>query len=217
MVCVFVSILSIGIIPWSVIIGVFAVKQILEIGASSGDGSTEAFAIGILSNPSLPTLYTLEVSKTRFDALKNRYKNNSNILCYNLSSVDLLDFPTKSEVEKFFKELNKYPVHVVLGWLDQDINYIKKFNIPCSGIKKIKCENNIDYFDLVLIDGSEFTGKVELNLVYGAKHILLDDICTFKNYYNYMRLLNDENYELKKSNLSLRNGYAYFSRKDSNN
>lgn len=50
-----------------------------------------------------------------------------------------------------------------------------------KGIQKIKRENEIDFFDVVLIDGSEFTGFVELSEVYGAKWLLVDDINTFKN------------------------------------
>ena len=65
---------------------------------------------------------------------------------------------------------------------------------------------------MVLIDGSEFTGKPELDLVYGAKFILLDDIRAYKNYHNYKRLLNDKNYKLIEEQPFLRNGYAIFSK-----
>ena len=65
---------------------------------------------------------------------------------------------------------------------------------------------------MVLIDGSEFTGKAEMNQVYGARWILLDDICVFKNFENYNRLKNDANYTLYRENLHVRNGYAIFKR-----
>jgi hypothetical protein len=79
-----------------------------------------------------------------------------------------------------------------------------------NGIELIKSERNIEHFDMVLIDGSEFTGKAELELTYGAKFILLDDIRAFKNYENYEKLLNDPSYELIEEQLFLRNGYAIF-------
>ncbi|MBW2169777.1 MAG: tetratricopeptide repeat protein, partial [Deltaproteobacteria bacterium] len=64
----------------------------------------------------------------------------------------------------------------------------------------------------VLIDGSEFTGKAELDEVYGAKIIMLDDINGYKNYHNYQRLVADKTYELIAENWQVRNGYAAFRR-----
>ena len=78
----------------------------------------------------------------------------------------------------------------------------------------IKQENNIDFFDVVLIDGSEFSGSGELNKTYGAKFIMLDDINSFKNYNNYRLLYNDMNYEPVALNFYLRNGYAVFRKID---
>jgi len=73
-------------------------------------------------------------------------------------------------------------------------------------------EHDISHFDLVLIDGSEFTGIPELEAVYGAKYILLDDINAYKNYDNFNRLNNDPNYILRIKNMKLRNGFAFFER-----
>ncbi|MEA5510385.1 glycosyltransferase [Crocosphaera sp. UHCC 0190] len=84
-----------------------------------------------------------------------------------------------------------------------------------NGIQLIKQENSIQQFDLVLINGSEFTGTVELDQVYGAKIILLDDICTYKNWESHHRLLSDPNYKLIKQSSTLRNGYSIFIRVDS--
>ena len=98
----------------------------------------------------------------------------------------------------------------VIGWLRQDIDYIKTANVPTHGIELIKSSQKIDYFDLVLIDGSEFTGKAEFKLIYGAKFILLDDIRAFKNYDNYQRLLRDRLYQLIEVNDTLRYSYAIF-------
>ena len=106
------------------------------------------------------------------------------IKCYNLSSVSLDKFPDQTDVIEFYNQqqsgLNYYPLEQVLGWLQQDIEYIKSSHVENNGIAKIKQDHNIDYFDVVLIDGSEFTGVSELKEVYGANLILLDDINTFK-------------------------------------
>lgn len=191
-----------------------AIKTVLEIGSSSGDGSTEAFVKGISENPNNPTLFCMEVSRPRFLALQTRYKHNPSVVCYNVSSVPLAAFPTEAEVREFMRTVNtslrNFTEAMVIGWLRQDIAYIKEANVPDRGIELIKSEQKIQYFDMVLIDGSEFTGKAELELVYGAKFILLDDTRAFKNYYNFKRLSADPAYKLIKENQSLRNGYAIF-------
>ncbi len=50
-----------------------SVRTVLEIGASSGAGSTEALVSGGLANPNgPPAIHTIEVSKPRFEALAER-------------------------------------------------------------------------------------------------------------------------------------------------
>lgn len=190
------------------------IKTILEIGSSAGAGSTEAFVSGLQENPNKPLLFCMEVSKPRFAELQRKYINFPFFKCYNISSVSLEHFPNENEIIKFYctkqTYLNFYPLERVLGWLRQDIEYVKYSGVNGEGIKHIKEENNIDLFDVVLIDGSEFTGSVELEEVYGAKIIILDDTNTFKNFNNYQKLLTDDNYELLKSNNHIRNGYAVF-------
>jgi hypothetical protein len=70
-------------------------------------------------------------------------------------------------------------------------------------------------FDAVLIDGSQFTGSLELDDTYGARFLMLDDTSTFKNFTNYQRLRADPQYRLVGENPSLRNGYAIFERIES--
>ncbi|MEH2001509.1 MAG: FkbM family methyltransferase [Nostoc sp.] len=190
------------------------IKTVLEIGSSSGEGSTEAFVTGLRENPNKPTLFCMEISKTRFTELKNNYKNEYFVKCYNMSSVSVKEFPDEKEIIDFYNShhtnLNLYPLEHVLGWLRQDIEYINNSGVSDNGIQKIKQENNIDCFDLVLVDGSEFTGQAELDEVYGAKFICLDDITTFKNYRNHQKLLADQNYVLIAESTTVRNGYSIF-------
>jgi len=190
------------------------IQTVLEIGSSAGGGSTEAFVRGLRENPGSPTMYCMEISKARFAELKDRYKSDAFVKCYNVSSVSLGDFPSKAEVKKFYSStktnLNQYPLEQVLGWLQQDIEYVKGAGVEQDGIRIIREDSNIQNFDLVLIDGSEFTGSAELNKIYGAKYILLDDINAFKNHSAYFQLANDPNYTLIKENWDVRNGYAIF-------
>lgn len=190
------------------------VKTILEIGSSNGEGSTEAFVKGIQQNPNAPQLFCMEISKVRFEALQKCYETISNVRCYNASSVPLSSFPSENEVSEFYKKtksnLQGTPLETVLSWLKQDKEYVSASEVPQTGIEIIKKENNIENFDMVLIDGSEFTGKAELDLVYGARFILLDDIKTYKNFENFERLAKDPSYKLVKKNTKLRNGFAIF-------
>lgn len=189
-------------------------RHILEIGSSSGGGSTEAFARGIVQNPAEPMLHCMEVSLPRFKALQERYQDQPKIHCLHASSVGLDQFPSEKEVALFYQyiptALNHYPLETVLGWLRQDIEYIQRSGAPENGIKLIREKFDIDCFDMVLIDGSEFLGEAELDEVYGATTIILDDVNGFKNYHNYMRLKLDNEYLLALENLVLRNGFAVF-------
>ena len=193
-----------------------SIATILEIGSSSGEGSTEAFIEGMKGNPHRPTLFCMELSKPRFKALQERYAANPSVVCYNVSSVPLQAFPKEEEVLGFMNTvdttLRDFGPSEVIRWLRQDIDYVKNADVPQNGIELIKSEQNIAYFDMVLIDGSEFTGQAELEQVYGAKFILLDDIRAFKNYHNYMKLSQDPSYKLIEKQTRLRNGYAVFKR-----
>jgi glycosyltransferase involved in cell wall biosynthesis len=194
------------------------IKTVLEIGSSSGDGSTEAFVRGLQENPNHPTLFCIEVSQARFQSLQHRYADLPWVKCYNLSSVSIEKFPNEVEILNFYTTkqtyLNAYPLEQVLDWLRQDMQYLQNSGVSQGGIQKIKAENNINFFDVVLIDGSEFTGEAELEEVYGAKLILLDDINTFKNHKNYHKLLNDPNYKILGQSFSIRHGYAIFRKLD---
>ncbi|HEY9648844.1 MAG TPA: glycosyltransferase family 1 protein [Chroococcidiopsis sp.] len=194
------------------------IHTVLEIGSSSGEGSTEAFVTGLRDNPNHPTLFCMEVSTARFLALQERYAQEGFVRCYNVSSVGVDDFPSADAVVEFYthtpSNLNFYPLDTVLGWLRSDIHYVQESGVNANGIVTIQQENGIEAFDLVLIDGSEFTGAAELDAVYGAKFILLDDINTYKNHASHQRLLHDPNYVLVHQNNAVRHGFSVFRRAD---
>ena len=195
-----------------------SVANIFEIGSSSGEGSTEAFVRGIRENAAHPKLFCMEVSRCRFEKLREHYRDEPSVHCYNVSSIPLEKFPSEQEVAQFYttvpSRLRETPLPTVLRWLRQDIAYLQReAGVPQNGIERIRQENGIRDFDMVLIDGSEFTGQAELMEVYGARLILLDDTCTFKNWANRERLLHDPTYELIEESQTVRNGYAIFKRR----
>ena len=193
-----------------------SVREILEIGSSTGEGSTAAWVRGALRNPERPRLHCLEVSDERYAALVERWREYEFVHCYHLSSVPLELFPSPADVERFHREvpspLNQYDLETVLGWLQQDVDYLREHNLSSSGIAEVKAQNGIQVFDAVLIDGSEFSGRAELDEVYGARFLLLDDTETFKNWDNARRLRADPAYRLVRADPETRHGFAVFER-----
>lgn len=192
--------------------------HILEIGSSSGAGSTKAFVDGILRNPFCPVLHCIEVSRTRYSALKNAYGDRNFVKMYNVSSVPEECFPLDEEIIDFYNQhrttLNQYPIDVILGWKAEGLRYLRDSGVQQRGIVAIKSENKIKNFDLVLIDGAEFTGFAEFREIYGANIICMDDVNAFKCYRARQELLADRDYELVFEDFSIRNGFSIFIRKD---
>jgi hypothetical protein len=84
-------------------------------------------------------------------------------------------------------------------------------------VRRIKQEKQISNFDAVLIDSSEVSDEITVNVhlndgLHGARFVVLDDINSFCNYQNHRRLLTDRNYVLVAENPDLRKGYAIFKR-----
>jgi len=192
-------------------------ETVLEIGSSAGEGSTEAFVVGLSKNRGSPQLFCIEISRPRFQKLQETYKDYPFVHCYNLSTISIAQFPRPEEVIKFYNEvpsaLRQFPLPTVLGWLCQDIEYIRQTGVEVGAIEKIKADHGIETFDMVLIDGSEFAGSAEYSLVKGANFILLDDTNTFKCYKVREDLLDDPMYDLIADGPRLRNGFSVFKRR----
>ena len=194
------------------------IRTLLEIGSFTGQGSTEAFVKGLLENPHQPHLFCIEAVDSLFAALDKRYWDYPQVHCYCASTVAAEDFPSPDTVRAFYENhpqaLKQPSIEIILEWLEQDRNYIEAHDITPNIIPAIQQEYQINQFDVVLIDGSEFTGAIELEQVYGANIIILDDINTLKNYHGYHRLTADSDYVRMSYNPFLRNGYAIFYRVD---
>jgi hypothetical protein len=192
-------------------------EHILEIGSSSGEGSTDAWVRGIAENSCGPILHCIELSKPRFNNLSSHYATNPRVRCYWASSVGVRQFPTEREVAEFYNstpsKLREYPLPQVLGWLREDIDYVQRNNAPSDGIAQALRSCGRNTFDAVLIDGSEFTGIPEFAQIYGATFILLDDILTYKNWDVLHYLSKDPTYKAIMCRTDVRNGFAIFRRK----
>lgn len=68
---------------------------------------------------------------------------------------------------------------MVLGWLKQDVD-LREHELLC-GDRRDQSNARHRGFEAALIDGSEFTERAELDGVYGARFLLLDDTEAFEN------------------------------------
>lgn len=193
--------------------------SMLEIGSASGMGSTRAFIDGILTRPDRThiRLFCLEMFQPAFQELLVNTQAYPFIRCYNENSIALAELPSWDDVTHFYRTtqtfLNEYPIETVRQWYDRGIAYAEQTGLQQNGIKKIKAENRIGDFDLVLIDGSEFTGEQDLYSCIGARTIMLDDCMTYKCYHAYRVLLSHHSYTLAYANFEERHGFAVFKRK----
>jgi hypothetical protein len=194
------------------------VSTIIEIGASSGGGTTEALIKGVLNSPSKGNgvrMASVEVSRARFKNLKERYQDIPFFTPYNTSSVPLDKFPSDDDVRFFMKTTNVHGGNVteVLKWLRQDIKYVTDNGFNENGIQKIKDDFNVKSFSFACIDGSEFTGEPEYNELPNCDAYFLDDIHVIKNWVPHRTLEKDTNY-VKLFQEDIRGGSSLFCKKE---
>jgi hypothetical protein len=187
------------------------IKTVLEVGASSGDGSTEAIIAG-MSSLQEKTLYTIEANPLRFESLSERYKNLDWVKPLNGSSVSIEEYMDEDDVAFFHKhtstQLNEYSLETVLSWYEEELLSIAKWRIPTGII------DTIEKPDMVLLDGSPFTGNAEYEKVCDSKIIILDDILDIKHHHSHQALRKNKEYECLFCNLTLRNGYSIWVRRE---
>ncbi|WP_419912368.1 hypothetical protein [Hoeflea sp.] len=199
------------------------IRTFLEIGSSSGEGSTHALVSGLRKRPDTDELrlFCLEISKQRADALQAHYQEDGFVRCYNMSSIPAAAFPTDPELEHFYCNV-RYPLKprkaadklsMARNDMRTDLEYLVASGADGHGIRAIKAENGIRDFDFALIDGSEFAGERELWEVMGAKIIALDDIMTFKCWNAHRILKAHSGYRLTSMSRRVRNGYSIFERR----
>jgi hypothetical protein len=187
------------------------IKTVLEVGASSGDGSTEALIIGMAGLQD-KTLYTIEANPLRYTNLVQRYKGLDWVKPMNGSSVFIEEYMSKKDVELFYKniptQVNEYLLETVLLWHEDEILSIAKWDIPTGLI------DTIENPDMVLLDGSPFTGNAEYKKVCDSKIIILDDILDIKHHHSHQALRKNKAYECLFCNLTLRNGYSIWVKRE---
>lgn len=199
------------------------IHTFLEIGSSSGEGSTHALVSGLRKRPDTHEvrLFCLEISKQRAKALQAHYREDTFLRCYNMSSIPAAAYPTDAELIHFYCRV-RYPLKpgkaaeklgIARRDMRTDLEYLAASGADGHGIRMIKAENGIRNFDFALIDGSEFAGERELWEVMGARIIALDDIKTFKCWNAHRILRAHSGYRLFRMSRRVNNGYSIFVRR----
>lgn len=192
---------------------VYRPKQIVEIGSANGLGSTQAFIEGIVHAGIQKdcVLHCVELNVERFSELvDNVAKHDVVAMCHNGTTVPYSRYITSIEIDKIrtflqdhYRTKQQYPLSTMLDWKATERQQVEKslvVQLPRSA-------------DMIMIDGSAFSGSAEFALFDDPKVIILDDIVDIKNYQNWQRLNNDSRYIKAQQSLSLRNGYAIFVRR----
>lgn len=191
------------------------IRKIIEVGPSSGEGSTAAILKG-QRDKSRYDFHLIEIDELRFLIVKEKLKNKRNVSVHHGSTIAMTDFPDWDKIKAFYEtratNLNKHTLETVKSWYESDRNKIQNLSQEKLGLLSKIIDGAPHEFDFVLIDGGEFSGLAELELVYGAKFIALDDINSFKCYDAFHLLKNSKEYRVYAENWELRNGFAVFSR-----
>lgn len=196
--------------------------HVLEIGSANGLGSTQAFIEGALAliaeGKPAPTIYCLEAAPDRYDELAKNMKEYQFIRCFNGCSVRIADYMTDEEIDRFY-DAHGYAVNTIRDfgratvklWRKDELEMISDNNVPTDWIYVIERCHDIHDFDIVLIDGSAFTGTAEYKQVRGAKWIIMDDVNDIKCLHAHTEAIGD-GYEIDAEDLSYRNGYTVLRR-----
>lgn len=184
--------------------------KIIEIGSGHGDGSTQYLLRGLNAvNSSEKVLYCIEAKQPQFTNLVNNVKNYNFVKCYYGSSITsknclIKDFDNdiwNSPYNKINPEIVSYDL--AKRWFDEEMPIILKAK---DGVLDTILPEVI--FDMVIIDGSEFLGYSEFNLVKNrTKYLVLDDVHNcYKNFRVYCELKENEAWSIIYDNPNDRNG-----------
>lgn len=178
-------------------------RGILEVGGGTGEGSTTA-----LIGHGCP-VWSIEPDAGRYAQLARRLEGHG-VAIHDCATAGIMQ-PT--EVEIFYHNtrtnLNQYPLATVLGWLEESQRQMRE--LPCRGIETAK---RLGQPDMVLLDGSPFSGMAELWAVLDdARVIALDDTNDIKHWQSSQYLRHARGWRLVWDCPELRNGAAIFERR----
>ena len=170
-------------------------KHFLEIGTWNGLGSTAAFAKGFEERTDDYIFYSLEFNKDKFTDASKLYTDND--------KIHILNEVIWNEEPKDFYEIfpqcltNEMYKH----WNEVDIINMKKCKLFLNRT------NLPEMFDVILLDGGEFTTYYEFQILKNrCKILMLDDVNVDKCRLIVDEIRSDTSWKIIKSD-TVRNGY----------
>jgi hypothetical protein len=170
-------------------------KTFLEIGTWNGLGSTRAFSTGFINRNDDYIFYSLECNKEKHADASKLYTNNDKI--HILNEVIWNEEP--SDFYKIFPQCltNRIYKH----WNEVDIINKKKCNLFLNR------PNLPAIFDIILLDGGEFTTYYEFQILKNkCKILMLDDINVDKCKLIVKEIESDPNWQIIQREKT-RNGF----------
>ena len=170
-------------------------KTFLEIGTCNGLGSTRAFSNGFLKRNDDYIFYSLECNKDKCEDARKLYNNNNNIhilneVIWNEEPIDFYETFPQCLTNDMYKH-----------WNEIDIINMKNCNLFLNR------PNLPSIFDVILLDGGEFTTYYEFQILKNrCKILMLDDINVDKCKLIVKELESDLSWKIIKKD-NLRNGF----------
>ncbi len=170
-------------------------KSFLEIGTWNGLGSTMAFSTGFKNREDDYIFYSLECNKDKCIDAAKLYANNDKI--HILNEVIWNEQP--NNFYKIFPQCLSNDMYK--HWNEIDIINMKKCNLFLNR------SNLPQIFDVILLDGGEFTTYYEFQILKNrCKVLMLDDINVDKCKLIVQEITNDKCWKIIKRE-NIRNGY----------
>ncbi len=194
-------------------------KTILEIGSANGLGSTQAFLEG-LGDRTDCKMFCIEADPERFIELKENVNSKRFVECINASSVPVDLYMSEKDIDAFMMSVGYmynirrfYNNGTIKKWRADEIKLIRDNEIPQNGISQVWFKSDYVSPDIVLMDGSAFSGEAELTRLFGSKIIIMDDIMDIKNHSPMRTMLEycqEGHYKQLAIDTKYRNGFAAF-------
>lgn len=149
-----------------------AYESVLEIGSMDGLGSTQVF-IEALRHAGDPRLVCLETDPERFRHLAWVVREHAWVVPLRQPSISAASLTPRDFDRDVWESPHnhlRYPRDLVATWWDETLDQMR------SGEAGF-LETNFDTFDVILIDGGEFTGYDDYRLAKGrCRCLMLDDV-----------------------------------------
>jgi hypothetical protein len=185
-------------------------ESVLEIGSFDGLGSTQVF-IEALGHAQSPRMICLETDEERFAALVKNVAHASWVVPLRQPSISLGSFtPEEFERDVWESPHNhlRYPHEAVRGWWEETLGCYHE-SVP--GFLEV----SIEKFDVVLVDGDEFSGYDDYRLAKDrCRCLMLDDVHhAYKCARAHHELKHSPEWRLVWESDRVRNGAAIWVRK----